>query len=139
MATMLGKNAKITTASGTVTETINWSLDIGGSAIEQATMGNDGWNTVHGLGVNSYSGSASLLFDKDDASQDLLRAAMLAGTKLTDVKFYIDATNYFTPDTATRAAAGLYIESYAVSADTEAVVGFDMTFKGSGPIHLTTA
>lgn len=138
MATMLGKNAKVTTASGTVTEVTSWSLDISASAIEASTMGHDGWNTVHGLDVTGYTGSASLLFDKDDASQDLLRDAMIAGTKLTDVKFYVDATNYYTPDTSTRATAGLYVESYSVSADTGAVVGFDMTFKGNGPIHLTS-
>lgn len=139
MASLMGRNAKVVTASGTITECIDWSLNITTELISQGVMGDDGWNTVHGAGITGYEGSMSFLFDKDDTNgQVYLYDAMVAGTKLTDVHFYVDGTNYYKPDTVSNAAAGLYISSYNVTASTEDVIRLEMGYQGSGPVLLTT-
>lgn len=140
MASYSGRNAKVVTASGTISEGIEWTMDITTDLISQATFGDSGWNTVHGAAVTGYAGSMSFIFDRSDTNgQIYLYDAMVAGTKLTDVYFYIDATYYYKPDTVSNADAGLYISSYNVTATTTDVLRVEMSYEGSGPITLTSS
>jgi hypothetical protein len=43
----------------------------------------------------------------DTQGQDALRAAMLAETELTDVRFFINSASYYTPNSTTAAGGGI--------------------------------
>lgn len=139
MASYMGRNAKIVTSSGTIAEMSEWTLDIDTELIEEPVFGNDGWNRVHGNAVTAYGGTMTGLFDQSDTDgQIYLYNAMVASTMLTDVWFYTTATDYYKPDTGASATAGLYIASYSVTANTADVIRIEITYRGNGPIILTS-
>jgi hypothetical protein len=139
MASLMGRSAKIVTSSGTVAEMYEWTIDIDNELIEEAVFGNDGWNRVHGSSVKAYGGTMSGLLDITDTDgQTYLYNAMVSGTALTDVYFHVDATNYYAPDTASSATASLYIGNYSVTAATTDVIRLEITFRGNGPLILTS-
>ena len=134
----MGRSAKIVTASGTIAEMSEWTIDIDNELIEEAVFGNDGWNRVHGSAVKAYGGTMTGLLDITDTNgQTYLYNAMVSGTGLTDVHFYVDGTNYYKPDTASSATASLYIGNYSVTAATTDVIRLEITFRGNGPLILT--
>ena len=139
MATLMGRNAKIVTSSGTIAEMSEWTIDIDNELVEEAVFGNDGWNRVHGSSLKAYGGTMTGLLDITDTNgQTYLYDAMVDGTGLTDVWFYVDAANYYKPDTASNADACLYIGNYSVTAATTDVIRLELTFRGNGPLILTS-
>lgn len=139
MSSYMGRSAKIVTASGTVAEMSEFTLDIDTELIEEGVFGNDGWNRVHGASVTAYGGTMTGLFDKSDANgQTYLYNAMINGTKLTDVWLYITLTDYYKPDTVTSPGAGIFISSFNITAATTDVIRVEMTYRGNGPLLLTS-
>lgn len=139
MSSYMGRNASVTTTSGIIAELGEWTLDIETELIEEPVFGNNGWNRVHGNAVTAYGGTLTGLFDQSDTNgQIYLYNAMINSTILTDVWFYTTATDYYKPDTVTSADAGLYIASYSVTANTADVLRIEMSYRGNGPIILTS-
>ena len=132
MAGILGRNASVKLDAGvnTVQNLYNWSIDLESSPIDQAVFG-DTWNTTHGLGINSWSGSFEGIFDKDDTTgQVALRNAQLNSTVVSGVRFQMDDDNYYAGD--------CYITSQNVSTDPEDVLRVTYNFSGTGELSLTT-
>jgi hypothetical protein len=52
--------------------------------------------------------TASGNFKKDDTTgQDIVRSALINDSNLIDIRFYVDATSYYTPNSTTAAGGGL--------------------------------
>jgi hypothetical protein len=85
-------------------------------------------------GFQSWTASISGHIDLDDSQQQTLRTAARAGTKITDIRFYVDSTSYYYVDTLTDTEACCFISSFSVADEHTGVVSFDMQVTGSGPI-----
>jgi len=138
MAVILGRDATIKVATDTVLEMVNWNLEITADAIVEPVFG-DTWDKVHGLSTTRWTATADGLRDPSDTTgQQVFHNAVVSGTKLTTVRFYEDATNYWTPDTGSEASAGCYVTGAPIAVAQGDVGRVTFSFQGSGPIFRTT-
>jgi hypothetical protein len=115
-----------------------WSINISSENVGEAEFGDD-WDRKIGSALLTWTATVSGFASVDDGSgQDVLEAAVLAGTKLSTLRFYVDATNYWTSDTGSDATAGAFIEGFNITAPRGGVVGLEITISGTGPLHKTT-
>ena len=136
MATLLGRNAKVTIGEDTIAEMASWDLEISADAIIEPVFG-DTWTKTHGLATTGWTATATGLLDITDAAgQTVLRNATISGTKLTTVRFYVDATNYYTSSSGN--GYGCYVTSHAPAVAQGDVARVSYSFQGSGPIELTS-
>lgn len=134
MATYAGRNSKFAVGANTVSEMSDWSIDIKADVIREDVFGTT-WAKKHGLSATDWSASVNGLVDLTDTNgQIALENAVVSGTKLTDLRFYIDNTNYYTSDTDSDADAGAYITSYNVSTAQGDVAKVSISIEGTGPI-----
>jgi hypothetical protein len=129
----MGRNASIKLDSGinTVQDLYDWKIELSSTPIEQPVFG-DTWGKTHGLGVNKWSGSFDGIFSADDTTgQVALRAAQIAGTMVSGVRFYLDTTTYYSGD--------LYITNHGPATSPEEVAKLTYTFNGTGELSFTTA
>jgi len=124
MAETLGLDARIKLATTVVARMRSWNLTVNGEMIDVTEFGDEWINNVGG--IRSWSASIEGMVDLAEAQQDTLRAAALAGTKLTTLRFYIDGTEYYLGD--------CYISSYTITAENKSVVSFTMTITGAGTL-----
>ncbi len=144
MPTLNGREARVTvnadTTEALVLEIGNWNIDMSADEIDTTAFG-DGWGKSD-VGMLKWSGSMSGFFDPTDSTgQDVLEAAFLAGTLLTDIRFYSqwsDQTGeslvYHTPGTG----GGLRVTAMKVSQDKAGVANLELSFTGSGPVQKVT-
>lgn len=136
MATYLGKNALVKIGNNTIAEMAEWTLNITSDPITQPVFGST-WDKVHGLSITSWDGSVSGLLDMSDTNgQVALNNATISGTKIDDLKLYIDGTKYWAPDTTSDTSAGCYITSMSPTATQGDVLRVSFSFKGTGPIKF---
>lgn len=135
MATYLGRNASVKLGTVTVSELSEWTLDITADPIKQGTFGST-WGKTHGLAETNWNGSFSGLIDATDTTgQVVLESAVVSGTKINNLRLYIDGTYYYTPDTVRDSSAGCYITSYNTTATHGDVIKVSVSFEGTGPVH----
>lgn len=73
----------------------------------------------------------------DSTGQDVLRTAWESGTAVTSIRFYIDASSYWTPTTKSLASTScIYITSWDVSADKSGLIMASFSGKISGAMEL---
>jgi len=138
MSTYLGRNAKLAVGENTVSEMMNWDITISADPIVEPTFGST-WTTAHGLATTGWTATANGLLDLTDSDgQVTLENAVISGTKLTNVRFYIDSDEYYTPDTGTDASAGCYVIEFSPGSAQGDVARVAISFQGSGPIHKTS-
>lgn len=136
MPTHLGKNASVKIGTNTIAEMAEWTLNITSEPITQPVFGS-AWDKVHGLSITSWDGTITGLLDVTDTNGQLaLNNATISGTKITDLKIYVDSTKYWAPDTTADAAAGCYITSMSPTAAQGDVLRVSFNFKGTGPIKF---
>lgn len=136
MATYLGKNALVKIGNNTVAEMAEWTLNITSDPITQPVFGST-WDKVHGLSITAWDGSVTGLLDMSDTNgQVALNNATISGTKITDLKLYIDGTKYWAPDTTGDTSAGCYITAMSPTATQGDVLRVSFSFKGTGPIKF---
>jgi len=124
--------------ANTVSEMSDWSIDIKADVIREDVFGTT-WAKKHGLSATDWSASVNGLVDLTDTNgQIAMENAVVSGTKLTDLRFYIDATNYYTSDTDSDADAGAYITSYNISTAQGDVAKVSISIEGTGPIYRTS-
>lgn len=146
MATYNGRNARVTVGSTPVlvTELNEWTLDMTADEIDTTVFGN-GWKKSD-VGMKGFSGSLKGYLDPlDTTGQAVLETAFLAGTLVSDLRFYVKYTTtsgddniYYTPDTTTDANAGMRITSFNVGQAHNGVATLSMSFSGSGPVKRVT-
>lgn len=138
MAANTGKVAKVTLGSHTVLNLTTYTLNIDGPLLEEPVFA-DEWMQTIGQAVKSWGGTVEGLVDlADTTGQIVLEAAALAGTKITNIRFYLDATNYWASDTAGDADAGVYISNWNSSAGANDITRVSFDFRGHGKCHRTS-
>lgn len=134
----MGRNASLKVGDVLVTEMTDWSIESTADIIREDVFG-DIWAKKHGLGALDWRGTANGLLDVTNVSgQGIFENAAISGTKLTTVRFYIDSSTYYTPDTSSDANAGVYITGYSPSTAQGNVARVAITFEGTGPLHRTS-
>jgi len=128
----LGRNARIKLDTTTIARMTSMDVTIANETIDITSFG-DGWAKFC-RGMQSWTATINGHLDLDDASQSTLVDAAEDGTLVTNLRFYIDSTNYFASDIVTDDEAGLYIDSYNFTADNNSVVSFTMSVTGNGPL-----
>lgn len=124
MAELLGKDAAIKITNTTVARMRSFSLTINGEVVDITEFGDD-WLAQRPV-INSWSASCEGMLDILDASQNALRAAVLAGTEQTALRFFIDGSKYYT--------GNCYISSFVINAEAKGLVTFTMNVVGSGAL-----
>jgi len=128
----LGRNARIKLGTVTIARMTSMDVNINNSTIDITSFGDD-WMKFC-LGMQAWTATITGHLDLDDASQSTLVAAAENGTLITNLRFYIDSTNYFASNLIEDSEAGLYIDTYNFTADNNSVVSFSMSVTGNGPL-----
>jgi len=138
MGFCVGRDCKVVKGSGTVLGIGTFSIS--GVQIDQlettAFDNASGWKSfVVGLkdgGTISFDG----LYDPlDTGGQGALITAADAATDISDLKFYVNSTQYWTP-TTTNPSSYINITSYSVSADKSGLAQISFQGKVSGKMAL---
>ena len=104
----VGQNCKVTIGANTIVGLGTWSFSGGSYAeLDDTDFGDDDNRTLRGIrtgGTVSFSGR----YKKDDTTgQDAIRDAFWGKTNVTDLRFYVDDTSYYAPNSTTAAGGGL--------------------------------
>ncbi|HUT44385.1 MAG TPA: hypothetical protein VMW95_08610 [Desulfobacterales bacterium] len=107
-----GSSCKVTLGANTILGIGSWSIT-GGSfaALDDTAFGDDSTQIMRGIrtgGNVSFTGK----YKKDDTTgQEMIKTAYWAKSDLTDLRFYVDAASYYTPNSTTAAGGGLPAET----------------------------
>ena len=106
-----GFKGKVTLGANTVLGMGTWSWSgLNRDLLEDTEFSDEADDYIYSLlrcGTISFSGN----YKKDDTTgQDVLRAALLNQTEITDIRFYVDSVSYFTPNNTTGAGGGIPAE-----------------------------
>lgn len=128
-----GKAAKIRKNTTDVSYSVDWSINVSLDMADASSLG-DVWKA--GLpGMASWNGSCTFHFVAGNTEQKALMDNLITatpGTKLTDVKWVLDAqANQFT--------GSIYLTSAAVSVRMGDVVNISFNFQGDGALTLTSS
>jgi len=130
-----GRYASVKSGSNLIQNLGKWTIDIKMDEIDTSVFGSVWGKKIPGM--QSWTGSLDGFYDPADSTgQKALQDAALAATKLTDIRFYINSTSYWTPDVTGESAAGAYISSVNVSHDKAGVASLTMSVIGFGKITL---
>jgi hypothetical protein len=142
-----GHEVKVTIGSNEIVGLGSWGFS-GGSYVEHddTDFGDDDNRILRGIrtgGTVSFSGS----YKKDDTTgQDKIRDAYWLKSDLTDLRFYVDDTSYYTPNSTTAAGGGLPAETMvshikiltepSISADKGSLTSITFDGKVEGAMRL---
>jgi len=104
----LGREGKVTIGANQILGMGVWSISGGSYAeLDDTEFGDDCEQVLRGIrtgGTVSFSGT----YKKDDTQgQEMIKTAFWAKSDLTDLRFYVDNTSYYTPNSTTAAGGGL--------------------------------
>jgi hypothetical protein len=108
--------------------TVNFTLDeidvsVFGTVWKKSMTGMQGWK-----------GTLEGFYDPADTQQNSLQSDALAGTKITNIRFYVDSSSYWTPNTSSDSLAGCYISSVDVTHDKAGAATVTMNVLGFGEL-----
>jgi len=132
MSEILGRNSRIKLGTNDIAKMRTLSVTIGNETIDITSFG-DEW-AKFARGMQSWTASISGMMDLDDIYALQFLQAAEEGTELTDLRFYMDSTNYYYIDTVEDPDASCIIDSLTITSDNNSVVSFDATITGNGPI-----
>jgi hypothetical protein len=136
MAAKLGKNCKVTLGSDKVLGMGTYKLPGVTSEIHEDTEFGDDWKTfLLGLKDGGEVAFNGYYDPADSTGQDVLRTANENGTEVTNIRFYIDATSYWTPKT-TGPASHVLVTAWDIDADKSGIMPCSFTCKVSGQFEL---
>jgi hypothetical protein len=136
MATLSGRNAKVTKSTSTVAELGTWNINVTADAVDTTSFGST-WKKTS-IAMTGWEGACAGFIDKTDTSgQIAMETAVFSGNKLTDLRFYIDASTYYHASTGSSGSAGIFITSYSLGQDKAGVGTVEFTFTGVGQLGKT--
>ena len=119
-----GNAASIRVVANKVLECQNWSLDIGQEMVDTTSFGDTFREQTATFAT--WSATAKGNYDiTDTTGQLLLHTAVLAGSVVSDVRFYVDGTHYYW---------GPAYVSAAISAAVDGIVEVNWTFAAAGAL-----
>lgn len=134
MAFKAGNNAKVTLGSNTVVGMGNWKLSgITVDLLESTAFGDTAKQFLTGLldyGGVTFGG----LYDPSDTTgQAILLSANINNSKIANIRLYVDATSYWTPNVTSVSAAGMLMQSVSIGADKSGLATIEFSGKCTGP------
>lgn len=132
----LGKSASVKKNGNKVARMTSLAITINNGNQDVTEFGDD-WEFFCQT-IQNWTATIEGYFDRSNTYQNVLHNVATSAGEMTDIEFWEDDTNYWTPDTATDSDASAIIESYTWNADPSSIVTFSMTVKGNGPIHRTS-
>lgn len=135
MAHMMGKNSRIALGSTTIARMRSFSLAINGEVVDISELGTL-W-AKNDEGVKSWTANCEGMIDLDSTSNVTIIEAAENSNSLTNLRFYLDTTNYYEID-QTDSDAFAKVTSFTINSDNNSVVSFSCTFTGSGKIVRNT-
>lgn len=104
----VGRSAKVTLGAVQILGIGSWK--IGGSQVEElddSEFGDDWEQYLLGI-IKGGSVTFTGLYKVDDTTgQDMIRQAFYYKSDITDIRFYVDDSSYYTPNSTTAAGGGL--------------------------------
>jgi len=135
MATMSGRYAKVTLAGNTIVGMGTWTIPITLDEIDATSFGST-WKKTD-VGMSGWTATFNGYYDVSDTTgQGALKTAAIAGTPITNIRFYVDSTSYWTPDVTTDSAAGCRITSLEITFDKADIGRISYSVAGTGPVTL---
>ncbi len=128
----LGRNARIKLDTTVIGRMTAFNLTISNDLIDITSFGDESAKFCRGM--KAWTATIDGHLDLDDVSQATLVDAANNGTLISDLRFYLDSTNYYASDLVEDSEAGVYIDSYNPGTDNNSVVSFSMNVTGNGPI-----
>ena len=127
MAVYHGKGGKVTKNDVTVININAWTINDSLDTEETTAYGST--SKKHGGGLYGWGGSFEGFADPANTEQAALWTALKNGDELTDVKFYIDATHYY--------SGNLLITGISRRSGVAEHLKATFTFLGSGDLSYT--
>ena len=137
MALKVGKDAAVNIGTFLVSHMGTWSIDgLTVDLLDSSAFG-DEWKQFE-LGMGDYGTvSFSGFYDLDDTrGQGVLWSAHQNKSKLSNIKFYIDNTSYYTPDVTNVSAAGILVQTIKIGFEKYGIGTIDFSAKCTGPMVL---
>ena len=132
-----GVDAKVTLGSDIISNLSNWTLSRTKNVLTAEIFGNAGYTKVAADGMKSATAKVDGFYDPTDSTGQIeIELAYSAGTHLTDLRLYVDDTNYYAPDTVTDAEAFCIVTSLENGAPANGLVPFSFSISYSGPVSL---
>jgi len=127
MAVLKGKLGNIKKNAVAVSYVNEWTLDVK-LETEDVTDFGDSWKAISGL-IASWTGKMSAFFDPSNTEQKAIHDALITATPtgaLTDVTFYISATNYY--------SGSVIVTGVSIETMVSGHVKVTFTFEGNGAL-----
>lgn len=133
-----GADCKVTIGAHTILGLGTWSITGGSFAeIDDTAFGDDSTQVLRGLrtgGTVAFSGN----YKKDDITgQEKIKDAFWLKSDLTDLRFYVDDTSYYTPNSTTAAGGGLPAETQVSHIKIMAEPNFSVEKAGLVTVNFT--
>jgi hypothetical protein len=137
MAFLAGNKGKVTLGANTVVGMGSWKLNgITVDQLETTSFGDTAKQFITGL-VDYGSVEFGGLYDPADTTgQKVLVDAMLANTKVTNIRLYVNDTSYWCPNITSVSAAGMYVTAVPIGLDKSGVGTISFSGKCTGPWTL---
>lgn len=130
-----GRYASIKLGSTLVENLGKWTLNVKMDEIDVSVFGTVWGKSVPGM--QKWSGTIEGFYDPADSTgQIVLQDAALAATKITDLKLFVDNTDYWAPAQDEDSDNGAYITSVDINHDKAGVAAVTMNIVGFGQIKL---
>ena len=132
---LMGRYASVKLASDLIANLSNWSVDISSDEIDVTVFGSVWKKSMPGF--QGWTGSAEGFYDPADSTgQAVMQSDALNATKITNIRFYINSTSYWTPDVTTDTNAGCYVNTVSIRHDKAGVAAVTFNILGYGPLTL---
>ena len=122
MAVYHGKAGKILDGVVPIISFTSWTIDAALDTVEATDFGDTA--KIFTAGIYGWTGSFEGHGSPENTEQAALLAALVGGSLLTDITFYIDATHYFDGD--------IIITGMSHTATITDILKVSCTFQGSG-------
>jgi hypothetical protein len=135
LGTMSGRLASVKLAANVIVGMGTWTIPITLDEIDATSFGST-WKKTD-VGFSGWTATFSGYYDTGDTTgQGALQTAAIAGTLLTDIRFFVDSTSYWCPDTTSDSAAGCRITSLEMTFDKADIGRISYSVAGTGPLAL---
>jgi hypothetical protein len=131
---IIGRKGKVKLGGVTIANLANFRIDIATDELDGSVFGT-GWGATL-PGQQKWKSTISGFLDMTDITGQLvLKAAKMAGTKVTNLQFFeSDGGSYWGPDITEDSAAGAYVGTMAIDEAQNGLVKVDYSIGGVGPI-----
>lgn len=129
----MGRYARVKLGTVTILNLASWDLNMATDELDASVFGT-GWGATM-PGMQKWTVAVAGLYDPSDVTgQNVVESAKRNGTKLTNIRFYVDETSYFVPDVTEDSDAGAYITGYTIKQDKSGLAQLTFNVVGVGPL-----